>query len=58
LEFGMRNADLEVGKQKTSVEQMAEVRQEEEQVRGFALIEIVENWDKERVSRCLHYFLV
>ena len=31
----------EVGKQKTSVGQMAKVRQEEEQVRDFALIGIV-----------------
>jgi hypothetical protein len=36
---------------------MAEVRQEEEQVRGFALIGIVEKWIKKRYQGAYIIFL-
>ena len=56
MECGMPNSEF--GKQKTSVEQMAEVRKEEEQVRDLALIGIVQKWDKEKIPKCLDYFFL
>ena len=56
MECGMPNSEF--GKQKTSVEQMVEVRKEEEQVRDLALIGIVQKWDKEKIPKCLDYFFL